>query len=128
MKSFVKEFRDFIATGNMIELAVAVILGAAIGAAIKAFTEGILMQIVAAIIGKPDFSRIVWGLGDADLQIGLFINSLIYLLSTGLVLFMIIKGYNHLKRKPEEVAAAPNELELLTQIRDALVQRNDNAG
>lgn len=128
MKSFLKEFRDFIATGNMIELAVAVILGTAIGGAIKAFTDGILMQLVAAIIGKPDFSEIVWGLGDAKLQIGVFINALITLISTGLVLFMIIKGYNRFKRPPAGETPAPNQLELLTQIRDALVERKHDAG
>ncbi|HRE00813.1 MAG TPA: MscL family protein, partial [Ilumatobacteraceae bacterium] len=57
-KGLIKEFRDFIASGNMIELAVAVILGAAVGAMIKAFTDGIMMQIVAAIFGQPDFSAI----------------------------------------------------------------------
>jgi large conductance mechanosensitive channel len=136
-KGFIREFRDFIATGNMIELAVAVILGTAVGAVIKAFTDGIMMQIVAAIFGKPDFSDVTITLRknvgrdadgnktvDATLQIGTFINTLISLILTGLVLFIIVKSYNRLKerRRAEEAVgiAAPTEIELLTEIRDAL--------
>ena len=135
-RGFFREFRDFIATGNMIELAVAVILGTAIAAAIRVFTDGIVMQIVAAIFGQPDFSEITITLRedvgtdaegnsvDAELQIGLFINALITVVLTGLVLFFIVKAYNRLKerRRVEEEAAAtgPTEIELLTEIRDAL--------
>jgi large conductance mechanosensitive channel len=140
MKNFVKEFKDFIATGNMIQLAVAVILGAAIGAVIKAFTDGIMMQIVAAIFGQPDFSEITITLRedvgtkvdaatgvessvDSVLQIGLFINALISLLMTGLVLFLIVKAYNKMQAKKEDEPAGPSETDLLTEIRDLLRTR-----
>jgi len=140
-KGLIQEFREFIASGNMIELAVGVILGAAVGVVIKAFTDGIMMQIVAAIFGKPDFNDVTLTLRhnvetgadgqpvDAKLQIGTFINALISLVLTGLVLFVIVKAYNRLKRRQavaEAVAAAieeppgPTEIELLTEIRDAL--------
>jgi large conductance mechanosensitive channel len=135
-KSFIQEFKDFIATGNMIELAVGVILGAAVGVVIKAFTDGIMMQLVAAIFGKPDFNDVKITIRknvgkddagkslDATLQIGTFINALISLLLTGLVLFMIIKAYNKMKNRNRveeaEGPAAPTELELLSEIRDAL--------
>lgn len=139
MRTFLKEFKEFIATGNMLELAVAVILGAAVGAVIKAFTEGIVMQIIAAIFGKPDFSSVTIVLRknvgkddngkslDSVLQIGTLINTLITLILTGLVLFLMIKGYNRLKRK--QVAEEPGipqatEVELLIEIRDALKARN----
>ena len=144
MKNFAKEFKDFIATGNMIELAVAVILGGAVGTVIKAFTDGIMMQLVAAIFGKPDFSDVTITVRknvetvvdpatgtetqkDAVLQIGTFINTLISLLLTGLVLFMIVRAYNKMKaRREAEVEAepaGPTEVELLTEIRDALKAR-----
>ena len=131
MRNFFKEFKDFIATGNMIELAVAVILAGAVGAVIAAFTNGIMMQIVAAIFGKPDFSDVtitlrenVEGDEDAVLQIGLFINALITLILTGLVLFLIIKAYNRMKKMPEEtIIEAPTELGLLAEIRDLLQQQ-----
>ena len=139
MKNFAKEFKDFIATGNMIELAVAVILGGAVGTVIKAFTDGIMMQLVAAIFGKPDFKDVTITLRknvgkDADgksidsvLQIGTFINTLISLILTGLVLFMIVRAYNKMKKKKEAegdaAPAGPTEVELLTEIRDALKAR-----
>jgi len=127
MRKFLQEFREFIATGNMVELAVAVILGTAVGAVIRAFTEGIMMQIVAAIVGEPDFDDVTIGLRrGAELQIGTFLNQLITLVLTGLVLFLLIKAYNRLRRRAEAEPATdpgPTELELLTQIRDELRQR-----
>lgn len=141
MKKFGKEFKEFIATGNMIELAVAVILGGAVGAVIKSFTDGIMMQVVAAIFGKPDFKDVTITLRknvgetvaadgvtvtpvDSVLQIGLFINALISLILTGLVLFMMVKAYNKMKKaKEDDAPAGPSEVELLTEIRDALKAR-----
>ncbi len=141
-KGLLKEFREFIASGNMIELAVGVILAGAVGAVIKAFTEGIMMQLVAAIFGQPDFNNITITLRhnvgkdavtgkelNATLQIGAFINTLITLVLTGLVLFAIVKMYNNLKRKnkaaePAETAAEITEIDLLTEIRDALKARS----
>jgi large conductance mechanosensitive channel len=142
MRNFVKELKEFISSGNMLELAVAVILGAAIAASIKAFTEGIVMQLVAAIFGKPDFNDVKIVLRhdvgtttladgtvkqvDATLQIGTFINTLITLVITGLILFLMIKAYNRFRRKPPpEGPTEPTEVELLTEIRDALRTRTD---
>ncbi len=143
-KGLVQEFREFIASGNMIELAVAVILAGAVAVVINAFTNGIMMQIVAAIFGKPDFDDVTITLRenvetvvdpvtgaevqrDAVLQIGTFINALISLVLTGLVLFAIIKGYNRLKRRQAAAVDAPptgpTEIELLAEIRDALKRR-----
>lgn len=132
MKSFVKEFKDFIATGNVIELATAVILGAAVGRVITAFTDGIMMQIVAAIFGQPDFSNVTITLrrnvdgegNDAVLQIGEFINTLISLVLVGLVLFLIVKAYNRMRRQRVEAPAGPSETELLAEIRDLLANRS----
>ena len=144
-KGLIQEFREFIASGNMIELAVGVILAGAVGVVIKAFTDGIMMQVVAAIFGQPDFNDVKITLRhnvkkdadgnpiDATLQIGTFINALISLVLTGLVLFAIIKAYNRLKRRQavadavaEVVAepAGPTEIELLTEIRDSLKARS----
>ncbi len=124
MKNFIKEFRNFITTGNVIELAVAVILGLVVSAAVKSFTEDILMNFVAAIFGKPDFSGLTFKLGKGVIAYGNFINALIALVVTGLVLFMIIKAYNRL-RKPVEVAPpGPSQIDLLTEIRDSLRARS----
>jgi large conductance mechanosensitive channel len=137
MKNFVKEFRDFIATGNMIELAVAVILGAAVGRVITAFTDGVMMNLIAAVVGKPNFDEVRIKISDkvtrdaanvitADgtyLEVGRVITALITLVLTGLVLFITIKAYNHMRKPVETGPQAPTEVQLLTEIRDALRQR-----
>lgn len=136
MKNFVKEFRDFIATGSMIELAVAVILAGAVGKVITAFTEGVMMNLIAGIFGKPNFDQVArlkisdkeTVLDDGTIQKGTFLEfgtvltALITLIMTGLVLFLMIKAYNKMKKaKPEEVG--PTETELLIEIRDELRAR-----
>ena len=123
MKNFLKEFKDFIATGNLIELAVAFILAAAVKVVIDSFTNDIIMQLIAAIIGKPDFSDLTWGIGKAEIGIGLFLNAVISLLLIGFVLFMIVKAYNRFKKTDPEAAAPSDEVVLLTEIRDAIVAR-----
>ncbi|MFM7685164.1 MAG: large conductance mechanosensitive channel protein MscL [Actinomycetota bacterium] len=140
MRSFLKEFKEFIATGNMVELAVGVILGGAVGTVIKAFTDGVMMNLVAAIFGKPSFDDVLriklndtpklgpdgaTVLADGTyLEFGKVITSLVTLVLTGLVLFLMIKAYNRLRRPEAEPApAGPSELDLLTEIRDALRER-----
>jgi large conductance mechanosensitive channel len=138
-KGLVSEFKDFIAGGNMLELAVAVILGGAIGAVIKAFTENVMMQIVAAIFGKPNFDDVGFRLGSKEftdeatkvvhkgafIGLGSVITALISLVMTGLVLFAIIKAYNNMKaaKAASEPAPGPSEVDLLTEIRDSLKSR-----
>ena len=125
MKNFLKEFKDFIATGNLIELAVAFILAAAVKVVIDSFVNDIMMQLIAAIIGKPDFSDLTWGIGEAEIGIGTFLNALISLVLIGFVLFLIVKAYNRFKKTDPEAAAPSEEVVLLTEIRDALVRRAD---
>lgn len=140
MKSFVKEFRDFVVTGNMIELAVGVILAAAVGSVIKVFTEDVMMNLIAAIFGKPTFNDLFrvklndepklspdgkTVLADGTyLEFGKLLTSIVTLLLTGLVLFFIIKAYNKLRRRQPDADAPPSEIELLTEIRDALRARD----
>jgi large conductance mechanosensitive channel len=136
MKNLAKEFKDFIAGGNMIELAVAVILAGAIGRVIAAFTDGIMMNLVAAIFGKPNFDEVRIKISDKDkvladgttvngtyLEIGTVITAFIGLVLTGLVLFAIIKAYNNMKKAKVEEPAGPTEVDLLTEIRDSLRNR-----
>jgi large conductance mechanosensitive channel len=124
VKNFMKEFKDFIAAGNMIELAIAVILAGVVGAAIKSFTEDIVMQIVGAIVGKPDFSQLTFKLGKGVIFYGRFINALIALVLTGFVLFMMIRAYNKMRKPVEAAPPGPNEIDLLTEIRDSLRSRS----
>ena len=137
MKGYVKEFKDFIAGGSMIELAVAVILASFIGAVIKTFTEGVMLNLIAAIVGKPDFNNVariklrdekVAADGTVNpatyLEFGQVITAVFTLVIVGLVLFMIIKAYNKMKKPVEVEAAGPSEVDLLTEIRDLLKARD----
>jgi large conductance mechanosensitive channel len=120
----IKEFKEFIAGGNMLELAVAVILGGAIGAVIAAFTDNVVMQIIAAIVGKPNFDEVGFDLNGSFIGIGTVITALIRLVLVGLVLFFMLKAYNKMKAAQPAAPAGPSEVDLLTEIRDSLKARN----
>jgi large conductance mechanosensitive channel len=129
----IKEFKEFIAGGNMLELAVAVILGAAIGKVITAFTDNVMMQIVAAIVGKPSFNDVGFRIGDklqedgsagTFIGIGSVITAFVSLVMVGLVLFFMLKAYNKMKAAQPAAPAGPSEVDLLTEIRDSLKARN----
>ncbi len=129
-----KEFRDFIMTGNVIDLAVAVILGAALGGVINGFVENIAMPFVGHFTGGADFSSLKIVLDEAviaadgtvtkpenSINYGSWINSIVNLIAVGLVLFAIVKSYNKTRKPaPEPAPAGPSEIDLLTEIRDAL--------
>lgn len=122
----IKEFKEFIMRGNVIDLAVAVIIGAAFTAVVNSFANDILMQIVAAVFGKPDFSDLTFDLGDAVIRYGAFITVLINFLIVAAVVFLVVKGINrlqNLRTKEEEEELEETEVELLAQIRDSLVNR-----
>ncbi|UBM57255.1 large conductance mechanosensitive channel protein MscL [Marinilongibacter aquaticus] len=129
-----KEFKEFILTGNVIDLAVAVILAGATGLVVKGFVSDIAMPIVGHFTGGIDFSDMKIVLDEAVLAAdgtiakpenailyGSWINAIINLVIVGLVLFIIVKAYNK-ARKPEPAPApsGPSEIDLLTEIRDAL--------
>lgn len=129
-----KEFKNFIMTGNVIDLAVGVILGAAVGTVVNGFVADIAMPFVGHFTGGTDFSELKYVLDEAVLgadgtvltpentiKYGSWINSIIKLIAVGLVLFIIVKAYNKTKKPVEDAApAGPSEIDLLTEIRDAL--------
>ncbi len=134
----IKEFREFIERGNVIELAVAFVMGVAFNAIIKSLVADIIMPLVGLVTGGIDFANrfIVLGAGDyatlaeaqeagaATLNYGVFINAIIEFVIIAFVLFMIVRTYNRMKKKEEEAPAAPAEPPrqevLLEEIRDAL--------
>ena len=126
MKNFLKEFKDFIATGNIVELAVAFILGLAIKAVIDAFMQGVANPLIGAIVGKPNldsFLTITVRKGtnnQSTISLGVVLTQVISLILVGLVLFMGMKAYNKLRKPVEAAPPGPNEIDLLTQIRDEL--------
>ncbi len=131
-----KEFRNFIMTGNVIDLAVAVILAGAVGLVVNGFVSDIMMPIVGHFAGGVDFADMKYILDDAvvaedgtvttpenAIMYGKWINAIINLIIVGFVLFMIVKAYNKTKKKKEEAPApppGPTQEELLAEIRDLL--------
>ena len=130
MKSFLKEFKDFIATGNIVELAVAFILGLAIKAVIDAFIQGVANPLIGAILGKPNLDNFLTFTvrkgtkNQSTISFGLVLTQIISLIIVGLVLFMCLKAYNKIRRPVEAAPPGPNEIDLLTQIRDELRTRS----
>lgn len=122
MKQLLDEFKAFINKGNLIDLAVAVVLASFFGPIITALVDGVIMNIIAAIFGKPNFDDIVIEVGKADLLVGTVLTAVVQFLVVAFVLFLIVKVYNKW-RKAEEEAAGPTEVDLLTEIRDSLQNR-----
>ena len=124
-----KEFRDFLLRGNVVDLAVAVVIGAAFAALVNSLVADVLTPIIGAIVGKPDFSNLNFTINGSEFNYGNFLNALIAFLSVaGAVFFFVIKPMNTLNRlrgaSSEEEAS---ELELLAEIRDELrAQRGSN--
>ena len=115
-----KEFRDFIIKGNAFQLAIGVILAVAFGAVVVAFTEGVLMAFVAAIVGRPDFNALAFDLNGTPIQYGRVLTAVINLVLVGGVLFLVIKAVN---RVVPPAKAPETDHELLAQIRDELRTR-----
>lgn len=130
MKSFIKEFKEFISQGNVMTMAVGIIIGGAFTAIITSVVEDIIGPLIGLIIGGLDFSSISVGVGDAQIMFGNFIQAVINFLITAFVLFLIIKSFNKMKekadalRKKEAAEAAveepSEEILLLREIRDSL--------
>lgn len=122
----IKEFKDFISRGNVIDLAVAVVIGGAFALVIGSFVADILNPIIGFLFGKPDFSDIVIKLNDESvIGIGKLLTAILNFVLIALALFMVIKGINAAKKKEEEAAPAPPpgptaEEKLLAEIRDLL--------
>lgn len=124
------EFKAFIMRGNVVDLAVAVILGVAFGAVVTALVDNILMPLVAMIAGEPDFSALQFTINEAVFGYGAFINAVLnFLLVSIAVFFFIVKPVQRLSslRQREEVVADPpapsEDVLLLREIRDLLQQR-----
>jgi large conductance mechanosensitive channel len=114
-----KGFRDFILRGNVVDLAVAVIIGAAFNAIVNSMVKDLLSQFIAAIVGKPDFSNVVWKLNGTPINIGNFINAAIsFIIVASVVYFGIVLPLNTLMakfKKPEPPAPAPVPMKTCTE-------------
>lgn len=135
---FVSEFKEFIAKGNVLDLAVGVIIGAAFGKIVTSLTDDIIMPVVGLALGKVDFANLFIAMngqhyatlaeakkaGVGTMNYGLFINALINFLIIAFIIFMIVRAANRMKKAPVEVVAVPaaptTDQQLLMDIRDSL--------
>jgi len=126
MKTFMKEFKEFAIKGNVVDLAVAVIIGGAFRAIITSLVDDIIMPLVAAIFSIPDFSELSMAVNGTPIMIGLFIQAIINFLIVALTIFLVVKLIIRMKKKEEAPAASPvptTEEILLTEIRDLLKEK-----
>lgn len=96
-----KEFREFALKGNLLELAVAFVLGVAFAAVVSSFVDDIIMQLVAAIVGKPDFSDLTFSIGDGVIRYGSFLTAVVTFLIIAWVLFLIVKAVQQMMPEPK---------------------------
>jgi large conductance mechanosensitive channel len=125
----VRQFRDFLLRGNVVDLAVAVVVGAAFGAVVAALVKDLITPLIAAIGGKPDFSNLAFTINNSRFAYGDFINAVIaFIVIAAAVFFLVVKPVGALmerrKRGEEpEAEAVPEDVVILGEIRDLLRQR-----
>ncbi len=124
MKGFIKEFKEFISRGNVIDLAVAVVIGGAFTKIVNSLVNDIIMPIIGVIIGGINFEHLMVTVGTAEIKYGMFIQAVVNFLLIAFVIFSIIKAINTFNKKkedaPEEPAKPSEDIVLLTEIRDLL--------
>ena len=124
----IKEFKEFISRGNVLDLAVGVIIGGAFNKIVTSLVDNILMPLIGLIIGGVDFSSLSFKIKDATIAYGLFIQNIVDFLIVAFTIFIVIKAVNKLMRKKEKKEEAPKgpseEVLLLTEIKNELVKQN----
>jgi large conductance mechanosensitive channel len=129
MKGFIQEFKDFAVKGNVVDLAVAVVIGAAFGKIVTSLVENIITPFIGLLLRGVDFTALSYTLGDVELTYGVFIQSIIDFVIVAFVIFMVVRTLNHLNDDGEEEtkAEAPpepsDEVKLLREIRDQLSRK-----
>jgi large conductance mechanosensitive channel len=129
MHNLLKDFREFVMRGNVLDLAVAVVLGIAFNAVVNSLVNDVIMQVIAAIVGKPDFNALTFTIGEGVIFYGRFLTALVNFLIIAATLFVIIRSFEELeKRRRRGEVEVPDEEKtdevlLLTEIRDLLGSR-----
>jgi len=118
-----KEFKAFVMRGNLVEIAVGLIMALAFAGVVTAFTNVLLSFVGAIFGGSVSFDRLTFTLNGTPIPYGAFLTALANFLLVAWVLFLIVKAYNRLRKPAEEALAGPTEVELLTEIRDSLRAR-----
>lgn len=124
MTSLLKEFRDFAMKGNVLDLAVGVVIGSAFGKIVSSLVSDILMPVIGLILGKVDFSTLAVTIGSSRIAYGMFLQSVVDFVIVAFCIFMLIKQANRFKKPaPAPILETPADIRLLTEIRDALRSR-----
>jgi large conductance mechanosensitive channel len=122
MKGFIEEFKAFAIKGNVLDLAVAVVIGAAFGKIVSSLVDNIIMPLVGILLGGHDFSGMKSVVGESIVTYGVFIQSVVDFAIVAFVIFMLVKAINRMKGPAKEAAPAPipEDIQLLREIRDAV--------
>jgi large conductance mechanosensitive channel len=128
MKGFIDEFKAFAIKGNVVDLAVAVVIGTAFGKIVSSLVANIIMPTIGIILGGIDFSTMSFTVRDSVITYGVFIQSIIDFFIVALVIFLVIKAINHVEtltkkreeKQEEKPAEVPEDIKLLREIRDEL--------
>jgi len=126
MSSWLKEFREFAVKGNVVDLAVGVIIGGAFGKIVSSLVADLVMPLVGILIGGVHYEDLVLQVGDAQVTYGKFIENVVDFVVVAFVIFLMVKAINHFRRKAEDepkAAPPPRQEQLLEEIRDLLKQR-----
>ncbi|MBO9152584.1 large-conductance mechanosensitive channel protein MscL [Chitinophaga sp. GCM10012297] len=124
--SFFGEFKAFAMKGNVIDLAVGIVIGAAFGKIVNSLVEAIIMPIVGILIGKVDFKGLMIKVGDAEIKYGMFIQSIVEFVIIAFAIFLVVKAINRMNKKEEPAPAEPvlsTQEKLLIEIRDELKKK-----
>ena len=121
-----KEFKEFIARGNVMDMAVGIIVGSAFTTIVKDLVAYLINPLIGLFIGKIDLSNIVFAVGAAQFKVGAFLNAVINFLIIAFVVFLLVKGVNHFRGKKEEKSAeTPSaEVQYLKEIAETLKQQS----
>lgn len=124
MHGFISEFKAFAMRGNVVDLAVAVVIGGAFGKIVSSLVDNIFMPIIGIIMGGIDFTGLVATFGEATITYGKFIQSVIDFVIIAFVIFLVVKAMTKMQKKEEAAPAAPaepsEEVKLLREIRDSV--------
>jgi large conductance mechanosensitive channel len=123
--AFRQELKEFFGRNNVVGLAIAVVIGAAFGAVVTSFVNDILMQLVAALVGKPNFGALAIVINGTPIRIGSFINAVLMFFIVGLAMFLVVKLVARVQRPRPVLAEKPpeTEVDLLRDIRETLRTR-----
>ncbi len=126
MKNFIKEFKEFISKGNVLDMAIGVIIGSSFGKIVSSLVSDVIMPLIGVILGGLDFTNIVLKIKDAKINIGIFIQNVTDFLIIALCVFLFVKFINVFKHKEEKKLenVKKEEVVLLEEIRDLLKKNN----